>query len=272
VKIAKLSGAGNDFVVLGPDEAAKLGPRLADWTRLVCRRGLSVGADGVLVVEPVAGGRARVRFLNPDGAEAFCGNGTRCAARYAQLRGWIDAPSVVLETAAGEVEARVTPPAVRLVLRPPRDLGAIVLDLDGTELEGHRVDAGVPHFVAPVADVASTPLERWGPRVRRHPRFGADGTNFDIVALGSSELPLRTWERGVEGETLSCGSGAIAAALVARRQGAPETVRVVPASGIALTVGLPGPPDAPTAAILEGDARVIFEGELRNEGVEGFPA
>lgn len=270
MKIVKMSGAGNDFVVCGPDEAAKLGPRLADWTRRVCRRGLSVGADGVLVVEPVVGGRVRVRFLNPDGAEAFCGNGTRCAARYAESRGWIEGSSVDLDTAVGEVEAHVYHASVRLVLPPPRDLGAIVLDLEGTELEGRRVDAGVPHFVAPVKDVTRVPLQRWGPSVRRHPRFGADGTNFDVVALGASEIPLRTWERGVEGETLSCGSGAIAAALVARQQGAPETVRVLPASGIALTVGLPGPPDAPTAAILEGDARVIFEGELRSEGVEGF--
>jgi diaminopimelate epimerase len=272
VKIVKISGSGNDFVVLGPDEAATLEPGLVDWTRRVCRRGLSVGADGVLVVEPSRRGHVRVRFLNPDGAEAFCGNGSRCAARYAGIRGWIDGSSVVLETAIGEVEARVEPSAVRLVLRAPIDLGPMVLDLDGIDLEGRRVDAGVPHFVTLVADTACAPLELWGPRVRRHPRFGDGGTNFDVVALGAGEISVRTWERGVEGETLSCGSGAVAAALVARRQGAPETVLVVPASGIALTVELPGPFDSPTAAILEGDARVVFEGELRAEGVEGFPA
>jgi diaminopimelate epimerase len=95
--------------------------------------------------------------------------------------------------------------------------------------------------------------------------------NVDVVAVDPSGVAVRTWERGVEGETLACGSGAVAAALVARRHGAPETVRVVPASGIPLTVNLPGPAEAPTGAVLEGDARVIFEGELRSEGVEGFP-
>jgi len=272
VKIVKISGAGNDFVVLGPDEAATLGSGLAGWTRRVCRRGLSVGADGVLVVEPSREGHVRVRFLNPDGAEAFCGNGSRCAARYAGLRGWTDGSSVVLDTAAGEVEARVEPSSIRLVLRAPRDLGAVVLDLDGIDLVGRWIDAGVPHFVTIVADAATAPMELWGPRVRRHPRFGDAGTNFNVLALGTSEISVRTWERGVEGETLSCGSGAVAAALVARQQGAAEPVRVLPASGIALTVGLPGPSDSPSAAILEGDARVVFEGELRAEGVEGFPA
>jgi diaminopimelate epimerase len=272
VKIVKISGAGNDFVVIGPDEAAILGTGLAGWTRRVCRRGLSVGADGVLVVEPSRKGHVRVRFLNPDGAEAFCGNGSRCAARYAGLRGWTTAgSSVVLDTAAGEVEAHVEPSSVRLVLRAPRDLGPMVLDLDGTDLEGRHVDAVVPHFVTVVADATIAPLELWGPRVRRQPRFGDAGTNLDVVALGTNEISVRTWERGVEGETLACGSGAVAAALVARQQGAAETVRVVPASGIALTVGLPGPSDSPSAAILEGDARVVFEGELRVEGVEGFP-
>lgn len=272
MRIVKISGAGNDFVVIGPDEAAILGDGLVGWTRRVCRRGLSVGADGVLVVEPSRKGHVRVRFLNPDGAEAFCGNGSRCAARYAGLRGWTDGPSVVLDTAAGEVEARVETSSIRLELRAPTDLGPMVLDLDGVDIEGRHIDAGVPHFVTIVPDVAFAPLELWGPAVRRHPRFGDAGTNLDVVTLGTSEISLRTWERGVEGETLACGSGAVASALVARQQGAAETVRVVPASGIALTVGLPGPATSPRAAILEGDARIVFEGELRAEGIEGFPA
>lgn len=271
MRIAKMSGAGNDFVVLGPDEAAELGHGLEGWVRRVCRRRLSVGADGVLVVEPSGPDRVRVRFLNPDGAEAFCGNGSRCAARYAALRGWAGGSSIVLETVAGDVEARIATASVRLALRAPRDLGTVVLDLGDVEIEGRWIEAGVPHFVVFVEDVARAPLDQWGPVIRRHPRFGDDGTNADVASLEGREIAVRTWERGVEAETLSCGSGAVAAAHAARHRGAPEAVRVVPASGIPLSVELPGPPGSPVSAMLEGDARLIFEGTLRDEAVEGFP-
>jgi len=237
----------------------------------VCRRGLSVGADGVLVVAPSGEGRVRVRFLNPDGGEAFCGNGSRCAARFACLRGWAGSGPFLLDTLVGEVEARVEGSTVRLVLPPPTDLGVAVLEIEGESIEGRSIDSGVPHFVVSVEDVSSAPLERWGPIVRSHRRFGAEGTNVDVVSVSEDSARVRTWERGVEGETLSCGTGAVAAAHAARIAGAGERVRVVPASGVALTVSLPGPPHAPRSAVLEGDARVVFEGTLTPEGTEGFP-
>jgi diaminopimelate epimerase len=271
VKIAKLSGAGNDFVVIGADEARALGDGLESWVRRVCRRGLSVGADGVVVVEPSGERRVRMRFLNPDGGEAFCGNGSRCAARYAHLRGWVGNAPFVLDARVGEIEAQVSGQTVRLVLPPPRDLGVAALEIGGTRVEGRSIDSGVPHFVVSVADVSSAPLAHWGPTLRRHPRFGAEGTNVDVVSVNQDAAHVRTWERGVEGETLSCGTGAVAAAHVARIAGAGECVRVMPASGVALTVALPGPPHAPRCAVVEGDARLVFEATLAPESTEGFP-
>jgi diaminopimelate epimerase len=120
--------------------------------------------------------------------------------------------------------------------------------------------------------VIAAPLERWGPALAHHPAFGPAGTNVDLVAQGADgTLRIRTWERGVEGETLSCGSGAVAGAhFLALRRGTAD-VRILPASGVALRVTLRGPRTAPSAARLEGDARVIFEGTLPEEAVSGFP-
>jgi diaminopimelate epimerase len=267
VRIVKMSGAGNDFVVLGPDEAARLGNTLPSWSRGVCRRGLSVGADGVLVVRPTGSGRVEVTFLNPDGSVAFCGNGARCAARFAHRHRMADA-RMVLETAVGDVPAEVTGERVRIVMPPPEDLGPVRLELGGQILDGRRIAAGVPHFVVFVPDPGQAPIEEWGPAVRRHPTFGPEGTNLDVATEGPGPiLVIRTWERGVEGETLACGTGAVAAAMARRLAGGETPIPVLPASGVGLTVDLPGPADRPDAAILEGDARWILEGTVEPEAV-----
>jgi len=261
----KMSGAGNDFLVLGPEAAARISDNLAAWVRRVCRRRLSVGADGVLLVEPCGADRVRVRFYNPDGSPAFCGNGSRCAARFASLTG-LTGERLILETSIGEIRAEVRGSEVRVALPAPRDGGEVTIELADESIAGRAIDAGVPHFVVFVKGVADAPLDRWGPAIRRHERFGPAGTNVDLVALApDGSLDLRTWERGVEGETLACGSGAVAAAVAARAGGGPPRSRVVPASGIPLEVELTGPVEAPDAAILTGDARLIFEARLAPE-------
>lgn len=271
MKVVKMSGAGNDFVVLGPDELRSLGAGLAPWVRRVCRRGLSVGADGVLAVEPAGRGRVVVRFFNPDGVESFCGNGSRCAARFALERGYTGS-ALLMETAVGEVEARVLGSTVRIVLPPPRDDGRLSVDGGGGIVEGRRVTACVPHFIIPVGDVESAPLESWGPALRGHTAFAPEGTNVDVMSSrADGGIAVRTWERGVEDETLACGTGAVAAAMAARLGGEGETIRVVPASGVSLSVTLPGAPGSPVSAILEGDARWVFTAELGPESTSGFP-
>ncbi len=264
VRATKMSGAGNDFVVLGHDAAAALGARLVDWTRRVCRRGDSVGADGVLVVERAGPDRISVRFLNPDGSSAFCGNGSRCAARFAQLEGLADA-RMTLVTAWGDVPARVDGERVTLELPAPIDLGPVAVDAVGREFHGRLVRAGVPHFVLQVDEVASAPLHEWGPALRRHDRFAPQGVNVDLVDGTGGELRVRTYERGVEGETRACGSGAVAAAFAHRLAGGPQTIAIVPASGRTLWVDLPGPEAAPRSAALSGDARRIFDAVVSGE-------
>jgi diaminopimelate epimerase len=267
IRVAKMSGAGNDFLVLGPDAGFHLPADLATWTRRVCRRGLSVGADGVLLVEPRGRDRVGVRFLNPDGSEAFCGNGSRCAARFAHLRGMARA-EMVLETCAGDVPARVRSEVVHLDLPPPDDRGPLRVELEAEELVGRWIVAGAPHFLVLVDEGATAPLERWGPAVRRHPLFAPQGVNVDVVQAGAgAPVRLRTWEKGVERETLACGSGAVAAAALARIEGAGARVEIWPASGVPLLVefGEDG------RVGLSGDARLIFDGRLDAEATRGFP-
>jgi diaminopimelate epimerase len=272
VEIVKMSGAGNDFIVVGPGQRGAIGADRLAWIRRVCRRRVSIGADGVLFVAQSGPNRVEVSFYNPDGSPAFCGNGSRCAARFAHDIGLAASP-MVLETAAGEVAASVEGESVQLRLPAPSDLGNMPLDPQGVPVIGRFVRAGVPHFVIVDAELGPDALEHWGPKIRRDPRFGPDGTNFDIVSRDSKgTLELRTWERGVEGETLSCGSGAVAAAFAARLAGGAVSIRVVPASGIPLTVDLPGPRDAPEAAVLTGDARFLFSAVVNEEATRGFPA
>jgi diaminopimelate epimerase len=267
LRFTKMSGAGNDFVVLDrPAWESIPGARIA-WVRGVARRGVSVGSDGVLVVDPPEGSRVRVTFLNPDGAEAFCGNGSRCAARFAHER--LGAPaSMTLATAAGEVRAVVAGGRVSLTLAAPEDGGALDLEASGRPVHARLIRAGVPHLVVRVDDVSAFPLASLGPTLRRHPALGPGGANVTIVAAeGDSRIHVRTWERGVENETLACGSGAIAAAFACRLDGGAASLEVVPASGLALRVTLDGDAAAPSAAHLAGDARFVFDGVLSAEGI-----
>jgi len=269
LRVTKMSGAGNDFVVLGPNEARQIAQELPAWTRRVCRRGLSIGGDGVLAVERSRNDRVRVRFYNPDGGESFCGNGSRCAARYAHLHGFAG-ESMVLETMIGDVPAEVDGGNVRLFLALPEDRGAVSLEKDGARLEGRFLVAGVPHLVVLVEDVAVAALEVWGPWIRRHPHFAPEGTNVDLIGWRSDgSLAIRTWERGVEGETLACGSGAVAAAAVVRGRAPSDRVRVVPASGVPLVVSFEQRSDR-EIVVLQGDARMVFEGTLTDEATSGF--
>jgi len=272
VAFTKMSGAGNDFVVLDRTTWEALPGDRAAWVRGVCRRGVSVGADGVLVVSAEGKGRVRVVFFNPDGGEAFCGNGSRCAARYALTRGFVDDAAMTLETSAGDVPAVVAGGSVRLTLPPPKDRGEVAVTDAATEFRGRFVVAGVPHLVVPVSGLAAYPVADVGERLRRHQRFAAEGTNVDFVERDAGgRVHVRTFERGVEGETLACGTGAVAAAFAARLTGAPETVVVVPKSGLPLAVTLAGDPAHPGPALLEGDARFVLTGALDPEAIVVIP-
>jgi diaminopimelate epimerase len=252
----KLSGAGNDFVLLHGLPRARSGPALA---RRLCDRRRGVGADGLLSVAR-RGGRARLDYWNADGSAAFCGNGTRCGALWASARGLVSGRRFVLDTIRGPLEVALTG-ASRAEVRMPAPKGfrlGLRLKALGRAWTVHFVDTGVPHAVVFVPNAASVDVRAAGRALRFHRAFGRAGANVDFVERRGGTLILRTYERGVEDETLACGTGVVAAAAVARALGKTrDRVKIRVRGGDVLNVFF----DAASAR-LEGPGVVVYTGEV----------
>ena len=253
----QLSGAGNDFLALvEPSE-----PPSADQIRAWCCRGLSLGADGLFTVERErAATIVRMVYFNADGSRGeLCLNGSRCAAALAFHLGWAEG-ALDLATDAGTLNARSTG-AHRVAVELPDIVGEPdprTLTVDGEGYDGWLLKAGVPHFVLPWPEgLANAPVERLGKALRAHPDLGDAGANVDFVRyVSGSHCQLRTFERGVEAETLACGTGVVAtvaAGIATGRLEAPATA--LTAGGYALVV-------RQQPWMLEGDARIVARGEL----------
>ena len=244
-RLYKVEASGNDFVLGVGGWAQRLAAE-PDLVRRLCDRRRGIGADGVLAVEAIAADRARLRYRNADGSPAlFCGNGTRCAARAAvELLGLPE--QLTIATDWVELPAEVDGPLVTLVLPPPpRPACAVELTAAGRSWSGWLLEVGVPHLVLPVDELEALDLAQVGPPLRRHPELGPEGANVSFVSSGrAGEIALRSFERGVEAETFCCGSGVVAAALVAMAQGAPHRLVLRPRSGDRLTVEALGDPGA----------------------------
>ena len=271
-----MAGGGNDFLLFEAD-----GRRLteADSRRisLLCRRGLSVGADGALFLSGGDDGRVHLDYYNADGGLAsFCANGTRCAARYAVTRRLVGDAELILETGWGHIAARVDNETVTLSLRdvlaPSEPISLGLEDpqrysTEGLPPTGIPIHVGVPHLVVFVrGDLSALPIERVGPPLRRHPLL-PEGANVNFVRVAAPDrLEVRTWERGVEAETLSCGSGVVASALVASQRGHVELpVACATKGGVVLTVDGRLEKDVFTGITLTGDAREVYRAELGEE-------
>lgn len=281
----KMNGAGNDFVLLD-NRSGELALDAVAVSRL-CDRHRGVGADGVLVVERPQNGHAdfRMRYYNADGGEAeMCGNGARCFARFAahleaggggdsREREWVS-----FETMAGVIRARIEGGTVTLNMSDPHD-GADLGELTaaGQTVRAFFLNTGVPHVVVPVADVAGVDVRGLGAALRHHGRFAPKGTNanfFEVV--GPREIRLRTYERGVEDETLACGTGATAAALALAEMNGLETgpVAVRVKEGDLLTIGFRRTGAFAFAEVtLGGPAEVAFRGAVEpGTQVDSFPS
>jgi diaminopimelate epimerase len=273
VPFTKMSGAGNDFIVI--DHRVPLIPEVEqpDFAKRVCRRMFSVGADGLIFIEDSAVADFRWRFYNGDGSVAeMCGNGARCAARFAHAKG-IAGTSMSFETLAGLIEAEICKDdeSVRLRMTTPIDFrtGLSVM-LDGRERSLSFVNSGVPHVVLFVEDEEVVPLREWGQIIRFHPLFQPAGTNVNFVQkVGENTIRVRTYERGVEDETMACGTGAVASALFSATCNlAQSPVTVVTSGGERLTIlfDLLEGPQAENV-FLQGPARIIYEGNLTAEAL-----
>ena len=264
----KMSGSGNDFILIDNREGSLPVGDLSAFARKICARKVSVGADGLIVLERSDRADFRWQFFNADGSVAeMCGNGGRCAARYAFLRG-IAPARMTFETLAGIIDAEVKVDTVKLRLTDPGEarLGEKI-DVGGRTLEIDSIDTGVPHAVHFVNDLREIDIFADGRAIRRHVHFQPAGTNVNFVrAVDRHALQVRTYERGVEDETLACGTGSVASALVASARNLVESpVAVTVQSGEVLTIFFEKTKKGFAGIYLEGKTKVVYEGNLWEE-------
>lgn len=268
VPFVKMSGSGNDFILIDNRSRGLDESNLSGFIAAVCRRRLSVGADGIILIEGSETADFRWRFFNADGSSAeMCGNGARCAARFACLLGICGTP-VRFETEAGLVEAQVEGMRVKVKMTDPRDLRLdIPIQLASGPLIGCSINTGVPHVVVLSAGIEDLDVAERGREIRFHPQFAPAGINANFICPEPpGAIAIRTYERGVEAETLACGTGAVAGALVAAcKLGLASPVRVRTRGGEVLTVYFEGSGGCFREVYQEGDARLIYKGVLHPE-------
>ena len=265
LRFTKMNGAGNDFVVI--DNRQKLLHLSAEQIAFLCDRHRGVGADGVLVVEPSFGkADLRMRYYNCDGGEAeMCANGARCFAQFAnEVLGGRD--ELRFETLAGMIHAEFHDKGVKLRLSEPKEMllnRALQID-ERRKISVHSIDTGVPHAVTFVDDLEVAPVRDWGAKIRYHPAFHPKGTNANFVQqLEPGKIAVRTYERGVEDETLACGTGVTASGLVyAVLNDSESPIRVLVRGGDWLEVGFRKTFSGFEEVTLEGPADFVFEGTI----------
>ncbi len=267
----KMSGSGNDFILIDNRSGQVKDDEMGLFVERACRRRQSVGADGVIFVVKSEQHDFRWRFFNADGGEVeMCGNGGRCVARFALLNG-IAGPEMTFETLAGPVAAEVKGRSVKIRMPNPTRLkkDLILKPKPGWQTVDF-INTGVPHVVVRVQDLKNHPVLEQGQYLRYHTDFAPVGTNADFfMPVGSNRIKLRTYERGVEDETLACGTGAIAAALAAAGRGLVEgsPITVETRSGEDLVIHFKTQGGVFSQVDLEGQTAIIYQGRLHEEAL-----
>ena len=269
IDFTKMSGTGNDFILIDHRTPFLTREEMPGFAKAVCERRVSAGADGLIFIEKSESADFRWQFLNGDGSWAeMCGNGARCAARFAHAKG-IAPPRMRFETVAGLIEAEVTGQSVKLRMTAPNGLRLHEkLLVNGHEQLVHSLNTGVPHAVLFVEDIQQAPVMELGRAIRFHEHFQPAGTNVNFVQQQATGLVVRTYERGVEGETLACGTGAVAAAIIAGLLGQVRPpVSVTTSGGEQLIIHYALADQEIGDVSLEGPAHFIYEGRLHAEAI-----
>lgn len=264
LRFTKMDGAGNDFILVD-NRAGEIDLERAQIARL-CDRHRGIGADGVLLLEnPADHADFRMRYFNADGGEAeMCGNGARCFARFANkmagARGKIS-----FETPAGIISAEVVGDLVTLQMTEPTDLRLNVpLQVGAEKKFVHSINSGVPHVIVPVAEVDDVDVVRDGSALRHHEMFSPKGANVNFIQkCGTDNIAIRTYERGVEDETLACGTGVVASAIIfAATENVNGPIHVTVRGGDKLCVGFEKSDKQFRNVTLTGPAEFVFEGTI----------
>lgn len=264
-----MNGAGNDFIIIDHRKAWLAGEDQAEFARLICRHKFSVGADGLILIEDDEQADFRWQFYNADGSLAeMCGNGARCAARYAHEHK-ISPAKMRFKTIAGIIEAEIQGRKVRIKMTSPVDLRLNeLMEIDGIERRLHHINTGVPHVVCFVDNITTSQVQEWGRNIRFHPHYHPAGTNVNFVRQTADGLHIRTYERGVEDETMACGTGAVAAALISGLMGASSPATVITSGGDKLIIHFQIDKNQRIDNVyLEGGAAIVYEGLLNAEAM-----
>ena len=263
----KMTGSGNDFVVFDSTDGKAANLENAEIIRSLSARGTGIGADGVVFIEALRPSEVRMRYYNADGSEAaLCGNASLCSTRLAVEMGLAPANGFVLHTAAGSLSARIRDGLPEVDLEPVTEVRPDAADLGRKPGEGRLgyAVAGVPHVVVEVPDLERADVNGRGSQLRHHPAL-KDGANVNFVAKGpDGGFSYRTFERGVEGETLACGTGAVATAIMLADWGeSGKETTLWTRSSLPLTVTLRREKNSWFPS-LRGEGRIVFEGRLRD--------
>jgi diaminopimelate epimerase len=268
ITFSKMTGSGNDFIVIDNRNQSMDGIDLTHFITTVCRRKMSVGADGLILIESSEKADFRWRFYNSDGSRAeMCGNGARCAARYAVVNG-IAGRNLSFETDAGIVSGEVQAERAKVKMPEPADLRLdITIALADRSVSASSINTGVPHVVIMQDRVEDVDVCGIGRAIRHHEAFAPAGTNVNFICLkGTGRLAIRTYERGVEDETLACGTGSIASALVASKKlNWTSPIDLATRGGETLTIHFNRSKGGFSNVYLEGDARIIYTAQLQEE-------
>ena len=263
IKFTKMCATGNDFVVV--DNRDNVIQDTRSFSKHVCERRFEIGADGVLLLENSEKADFKMRIINADSSEAeMCGNGARCIARFAQQLKLVS-KRTRFETIAGIIEAEATSNNIRLKMSNPCNIKFnIQLEVNGQEQIVHYIDTGVPHAILYFDNIENVDVMTIGSLIRYHKHFSPRGTNVDFVSINNKDsLNMRTYERGVEGETYACGTGAVASAAISYALGKLNSMPIsIKVKGGRLKVNLHYNKEIFSDVFLEGDAQIIYKGEL----------
>jgi diaminopimelate epimerase len=264
----KMSGSGNDFVFFDLSEGSSGELENPETIRAISARGTGVGADGVVFLEPGSDDRFAIRYYNSDGSLGeLCGNATLCAVRLANEIGIVSNPELRIKTDSGIIHARMADGLPEIDLAPVTEVQLEVPEIPRLERESMLgfARAGVPHIVIVDSDVESADILGRGSRIRRDPSL-RDGANVNFVTRTEAGWRIRTYERGVEGETLACGTGAVATGILLSEWGLSSSpVELITRSGRCLQVTV-RKNDGAWNPSLRGPAEIVFVGELRDFG------
>jgi len=264
IYFTKIVASGNDFIVIdNRDGMIDITP---GFVRKICERKLGIGADGVLIVERSKVANFKMRIINSDGTEAeMCGNGGRCIAKFAQVKK-IANSQMKFETLAGIIEAKIINNRAKVRLTNPKNLILNKkLQLKDNEITIHCLNTGVPHAVLITEDIENAKIVELGRQIRWHQTFTPVGTNVNFIQVVDNQtIKIRTYERGVEDETLACGTGSAAAACIAAIFGLVKPpAKVITKSKEILEIDFDKVEENITDLYLTGDVQIVYEGVIK---------